>query len=126
MSMRRRVAVGAPRAGAGPASPPANIGDVSVTERRRGSTGWPAAFPVAQAPNAPLLVALLGRGIAAANPRGRAHDVGRAVFALGFLVWAWEEATSGVNWFRRLLGVAGLLRIVGSAARRPRAPERAR
>ena len=86
---------------------------------RRGQAGWPSTFPVAQAPNAPLLVALAGRAIAAANPRGRVHDTGRAIFVLGLFVWAWEEATSGVNWFRRLLGVAGLVRIVGGAARKP-------
>ncbi len=118
--MRSRVV--SPATAPGPAR--ANIGGVSVAECwRRGQAGWPPAFPVAQAPNAPLLVALLGRGIAAANPHGRAHDLGHALFALGFLVWAWEEATSGVNWFRRLLGVAGLARVAGSAVSKPRAPE---
>jgi hypothetical protein len=24
-------------------------------------------------------------------------------------VWAWQEMTGGVNWFRRLLGVGGLV-----------------
>jgi hypothetical protein len=40
---------------------------------------------------------------------GTAHDVGRAVSILGLAVWALEEALSGVNWFRRLLGVAVLV-----------------
>lgn len=82
---------------------------------RRGLAGWPPRFPVAQAPNAPLLVALAGRAIAAvAGRRGRSREGGDAVFVLGLSVWAWWEATSGVNWFRRLLGIAGL---AGIAAR---------
>ena len=122
--MRRQAAIGhdvpcRERSGGSP-SDRANIGDVAAVERRRrGQAGWLASFPVAQAPNAPLLAALAGRAVAAATPRGRVHDLGHAVFVLGLFVWSCEEATSGVNWFRRLLGVAGLVRIVGAAARRP-------
>jgi len=43
---------------------------------------------------------------------GSVHDVGRAVFTLGLAVWGWEEAASGVNWFRRLLGAGALVWIV--------------
>jgi hypothetical protein len=43
---------------------------------------------------------------------GTAHDVGRAVFTVGLSVWAWQEAASGVNWFRRLIGVGALVWIV--------------
>ncbi len=87
---------------------------VGTTELyRRGLAGWPSCFPVAQAPNAPLLVALAGHAIAAvAGHRRRSRDAGEAVFVLGLTVWAWEEATTGVNWFRRLLGVAGLSAVV--------------
>ena len=62
------------------------------TLHRRAHHGVPPAFPVAQFPNAPLLV------------------------ALG--VWAWQEAAHGVNWFRRLLGVAGLAFVVARLADR--------
>ena len=98
----------------------ANIGRVSVAELwRRGQAGWPRSFPLAQAPNPPLLLAFAGRGVAAAASRdSRAHQVGRSVFALGFGVWAWQETTSGANWFRRLLGLAGLLRVVADATSR--------
>ena len=34
---------------------------------RRGKRGWPASFPVAQLPNAPLLIALGGFVVAAAT-----------------------------------------------------------
>jgi hypothetical protein len=76
---------------------------------RRGQAGWPAGFPVVQAPNPPLLVALAGRRVAgAADPDGLAHDVGRWAFVLGLGVWAWLEVADGANWLRRLLGAAGL------------------
>ena len=78
---------------------------------RRGQAGWPRRFPIAQFPNPPLLVALVGWLLAAATG-GNAHDVGRAVLILGLTVWAWGEAVSGVNWFRRLLGAAALVWIV--------------
>jgi hypothetical protein len=84
------------------------MGRVTVGELwRRGQAGWPRRFPIAQFPNPPLLLALAGWGLAAAAS-GSAHDIGRAVFILGLGVWALEEAVSGVNWFRRLLG-AGVL-----------------
>jgi hypothetical protein len=75
---------------------------------RRGQVGWPRRFPIAQFPNPPLLLALAGWGLAMVAG-GTAHDVGRAVSILGLAVWALEEALSGVNWFRRLLGVAVLV-----------------
>lgn len=70
-------------------------------------------YVVAQFPNAPLLVALaaaltslfLDDGTAAA-------DVARSVFYVGLTVWAYEEATDGVNRFRKVLGIAGLLFVV--------------
>lgn len=86
---------------------------------RRGQAGWPRSFPLAQAPNPPLLAAFAGRGLAVAAPRdGRVGTVGEALFVIGLGVWAWEEAVSGVNWFRRLLGLAGLTWLVAAGARR--------
>jgi hypothetical protein len=77
--------------------------------------GWPRRFPIAQFPNPPLLLAFAGWGLAAVAA-GTAHDVGRAVFTVGLGVWAWEEAVSGVNWFRRLLGVGVFVWIVAGLA----------
>ena len=82
---------------------------------RRGQVGWPRRFPIAQFPNPPLLVAFAGWGLADLAG-GIAHDVGRAVFALGLAVWALEEAVSGANWFRRLLGIGVLVWIVAGLA----------
>jgi hypothetical protein len=78
---------------------------------RRGQVGWPRHFPIVQFPNPPLLLAFAGLGLAAVAG-GTAHDVGRAVFTVALGVWAWEEAVSGVNWFRRLVGVGVLVWIV--------------
>ena len=89
---------------------------VTVAELwRRGQAGWPRRFPIAQFPNPSLLLAFAGRGLAAESG-GTAHKVGRAVFTLGLAVWAWEEAMSGLNWFRRLLGAGALIWIVASLA----------
>jgi hypothetical protein len=74
---------------------------------RRGQRGWPASFPIAQFPNAPLLVAL-GAWLVAALTNGSVHAYARAVFYVGLAAWAWEELAGGVNWVRRALGACGL------------------
>jgi hypothetical protein len=56
-------------------------------------------------------VALVGWALAAATG-GVAHDVGRAVFIVGLVVWGVEEVVSGANWLRRLLGTAVLVWLV--------------
>jgi hypothetical protein len=78
---------------------------------RRGKRGWPASFPVAQLPNAPLSVALGGWLVTAAT-HGSMHAYARSLFYAGLAAWAWEELVSGANWFRRALGGAGLLYVV--------------
>jgi hypothetical protein len=77
---------------------------------RRGQAGWPKRFPLAQAPNPPLLLALAGRALSA-RTSASTHTIGRAVSTVGLAVWAWQETTSGVNWFRRLLGTLTLTHI---------------
>ena len=51
-----------------------------------------------------------------AESGGTAYEVGRVVFTLGLVVWAWEETASGVNWFRRLLGAGVLIWVVAGLA----------
>jgi hypothetical protein len=82
---------------------------------RRGHVGGPRRFPIVQFPNPPLLLAFAGSGLATVAG-GAAHDVGRAVFTVGLGGWAWEEAFSGVNWFRRLLGAVAFVWIVAGLA----------
>ena len=93
---------------------------VNATEKmkdrwRRGQRGWPARFPVAQLPNAPLWVALGGWLIAVMND-GSVHTYARATFYVGLAAWAWDELVSGVNWVRRALGAGGLIYVVDKVA----------
>jgi hypothetical protein len=74
----------------------------------RAQAGWPRRFPLVQMPNAPLLAALTGWAIAAVSD-GSLHAYARAALYAFLAAWAWEELASGVNWFRRALGVAGLV-----------------
>ena len=82
---------------------------------RRGQRGWPARFPVAQFPNAPLWVALFGRAITVMTD-GSVHAYARAALYAGLAAWAWEELVSGLNWVRRALGAAGLIYVVNKVA----------
>lgn len=75
------------------------------------TASWPAAFPVVQFPNAPLAVALVAT-VVARLASGDVHDYAYAVASVGFAAWAYLELTAGVNWFRRLLGAAGLVWVV--------------
>src|SRR2546428_5632104 len=78
---------------------------------RRGQRGWPASFPLAQLPNAPLLVAL-GGWVVAALTHGSVHSYARAAFYAGLAAWAWGELAGGANWVRRALGAGGLVYVV--------------
>jgi hypothetical protein len=73
--------------------------------KRLTKTGFPRSFPLVQFPNAPLIVGLLA-GAVGVLAHGRAHDYAVAISYLAIGVWAYEEITQGVNWFRRLLGAA--------------------
>lgn len=66
----------------------------------------PRRFPIVQFPNPPLIVAMLAAAIARTTHGSRSHTAGQ-VSRLALLVWAAEEITTGANWFRRSLGVAG-------------------
>jgi hypothetical protein len=75
--------------------------------------GWPVSYPIAQFPNAPLLAAFGGLGVAAVTD-GAVHDYARATFYTGLTAWAWWEVTDGVNAWRRVIGAAGLAFVVVS------------
>jgi hypothetical protein len=74
----------------------------------RARRGFPARYPLAQFPNAPLLIALAARLVAAVAD-GAARHYAMAVFYVGLSVWAWLELSDGVNSARRVLGAAGLV-----------------
>jgi hypothetical protein len=70
-------------------------------------------YVVAQFPNAPLAVALAAALASLLLDDGTtADDVARSVFYVALTAWAYEEATDGVNRFRKGLGIAGLIFIV--------------
>ena len=78
---------------------------------RRGQRGWPARFPLVQAPNPPLAVALVAWLVAALTD-GSVHAYARAAFYAALAAWAWQELADGANWFRRLLGAVVLVYVV--------------
>lgn len=82
---------------------------------RRGQHGWPARFPLAQFPNAPLIVAVAG-WLGAALTKDPARSYAEGTFYAGLTAWAWAEMAAGVNWFRRVIGVAGLVYVVAKIA----------
>lgn len=60
--------------------------------------------------------------LVAALADGPTRDHARAVFYVGLTAWAWGELVSGVNWFRRALGLGALVYVtVGVAAALARA-----
>jgi len=80
-----------------------------VAAWKRGQRGWPASFPILQAPNPPVLVASAGW---LADKAAGGSGLGRAVFYAALAVWAWQEVTDGANWLRRLFGAAGFVYVV--------------
>lgn len=58
-----------------------------------------------QFPNEPLIAALLAAQVAR-HLHGAGHAYAMAIAHLGITIWAYQELTRGVNWFRRLLGLA--------------------
>lgn len=81
----------------------------------RGQRGWPERFPLAQFPNAPLLV-FFGAAIVVRVASGSLHDLAWALGRVALTIWAAQELTDGVNWFRRGLGLVSLVLIVVSLA----------
>jgi hypothetical protein len=73
--------------------------------------GFPRRFPIVQFPNLPLIVALLA-GEAGRYLHGSAHSYAASVSYLALTIWAYEELMHGVNWFRRLLGIAFLILLI--------------
>jgi hypothetical protein len=66
----------------------------------------PRRFPIAQFPNPPLIVAMAAGALARTAEGTIARDAA-LVSQLALLVWAYQEMTTGANWFRRLLGLGG-------------------
>ncbi|HWF49781.1 MAG TPA: hypothetical protein VG294_03960 [Solirubrobacteraceae bacterium] len=76
--------------------------------KRLTQVGLPRRFPIVQFPNAPLLLAFLA-GMIGGALSGSARSYATAAAYLAMTVWAYEELVRGVNWFRRLLGLAYMI-----------------
>jgi hypothetical protein len=72
---------------------------------------FPRRFPIVQFPNLALIVGLLA-GALGNILSGRGHTYAASISYLALTVWAYEETAHGVNWFRRLLGIALLAYLV--------------
>jgi hypothetical protein len=78
---------------------------------RLAELSFPRRFPVVQFPNLPLIVALVA-GAAGMFLHGAAHSYTASVSDLALTIWAYEELVHGVNWFRRLLGLAFVILLI--------------
>ena len=85
-------------------------GLVTIRQRFKRLTkiGLPRRFVIVQFPNVPLIVAFLA-GELADHTHGSDHAYASAVSFLALAIWAYLELVTGVNWFRRLLGVAYMI-----------------
>lgn len=84
--------------------------------RRARRLSWPAAYPIAQFPNPPLIIGLLALGLR--YLASGAWAVALGVVGYAFIgAWAYLELTDGVNLFRRVLGAAGLVYVLVAIAR---------
>ena len=79
--------------------------------KRLTGLSFPRRFPIVQFPNLPLIVAVLA-GEAGKFLDGGAHSFAVSVSYLAITIWAYEELVYGVNWFRRLLGLAYVILLV--------------
>jgi hypothetical protein len=79
--------------------------------RQLSKLGFPRRFPLVQFPNAPLIVGVLA-GAVATRMSGAGHAYLLSVSYVAITIWAYEELVHGVNWFRRLLGVACVIIVI--------------
>jgi hypothetical protein len=79
--------------------------------KRLTQIGLPRRFPIVQFPNAPLILAFLA-GELGSHIHGASRSYATAAAYLAMTVWAYEELARGVNWFRRLLGLAYMIILI--------------
>jgi len=84
---------------------------------RRANHGWPARYPLAQFPNAPLLLSFVASALVGVLSTDAA-PYARVASSLFLGTWAWIELSAGVNLFRRVLGLAFLGLIIADLGQR--------
>lgn len=67
---------------------------------------------IAQMPNLPLLVGLAAAFLQFLLPSGKIQAVLELVAFGALFTWAWQELFAGVNYFRRSLGLIGLVSMI--------------
>jgi hypothetical protein len=96
--------------------PVASTTPARLAYRRVAGFSFPRRFPIVQFPNLPLIIGLLA-GAAGQFLAGSARPYAAAASYLALTIWAYEELAHGVNWFRRLLGLAFVILLVVRVAR---------
>jgi hypothetical protein len=59
---------------------------------------------ILQKPNKYLYI-MGGAWLVSNFTNGLLHSIANALFIIFGIIWAYEEITTGVNWFRKLLGI---------------------
>lgn len=67
---------------------------------------------IIQKPNLPLLLIVISWILTLIFKQGLGYDLAHLVFIIAVAVWCYLEIFHGVNWFRRLLGIAVLAALV--------------
>ena len=67
---------------------------------------------IAQMPNLPLLVGLAATFLQFVLPSGKIQTALDLVAFGALFTWAWQELFEGVNYFRRALGLIGLVSLL--------------
>ncbi|OUL30508.1 hypothetical protein BV372_21720 [Nostoc sp. T09] len=67
---------------------------------------------IAQPPNLPLIVWIVSSLLSLIVTSGTIHTVLDVLATGSFFTWAWLELFQGVNYFRRALGLAGLIGLI--------------
>jgi len=67
---------------------------------------------IAQPPNLPVLVGVTAILLQFILPGGKVQTVSELVGFGALFTWAWQELFQGVNYFRRSLGLIGLVGII--------------
>nr|WP_290223633.1 hypothetical protein [Trichocoleus desertorum] len=67
---------------------------------------------IAQMPNLPILVGLTAAFLQFVLPSGEIREASSLVAFGSLFTWAWQEIFEGVNYFRRALGLVGLVSLL--------------
>lgn len=67
---------------------------------------------IAQPPNLPILVGIAATFLQFILPSGKIQTAFELIAFGALFTWAWQELFQGVNYFRRSLGLIGLVSII--------------